>query len=465
MNVLDNGLDSFVKSIKGINSLSTKIDDLQYEFALKEIIISLHHSIETLFKHLISEKSTYLIYKDLDQLFKNMFLPKIKNNYKVNQCNTIEFLDAVQRVLVLYEVDIEENEYNRFVYLNSIRNAITHYEWHFENEIAEHTISLLVSTLFRIYKTNLSGFDSFVVENGLISQVTEMDKNNEMWKFEKLLLLNEKIILSNKEIEILDSNPIEKQKIYSEKQSEVEYIKCRYCNNERFMVTGSLIVNSIQVEYLGKCKYCKIELYESDIHLLNILNVGNNFKRVNLYLHSSLSKLLSCENGIRNDYGQYTEDIRRLFTKHDEILTQKSIIHLKYIIDEIFTFLATKYFEDEIYYYNDVTERLVEDDSGIVELDDILLIEKYLDREEGSNEEELCSLYDKLIINMDNYSFVTGLNSDEIFEKMWDIDYFESYHNAYYHNFNNEEREFEISIRVNFNMSIFKKTVITHMLA
>lgn len=51
MKLLDNGFYLFKKSIKSLNNLEINnryIND-EYEYEIKEIIISLHHSIETLF--------------------------------------------------------------------------------------------------------------------------------------------------------------------------------------------------------------------------------------------------------------------------------------------------------------------------------------------------------------------------------------------------------------------------------
>lgn len=67
MKLLDNGFHSFKKSIKSLNNLDINniyIND-EYEYEIKEIIISLHHSIETLFKHIIREESKFLLYDRL----------------------------------------------------------------------------------------------------------------------------------------------------------------------------------------------------------------------------------------------------------------------------------------------------------------------------------------------------------------------------------------------------------------
>ena len=61
MKILDNGIDSLQKALKKLNIIE-KVDKEKVEFELKDIIINLHHSIETLVKYLIREKNEYLIY-------------------------------------------------------------------------------------------------------------------------------------------------------------------------------------------------------------------------------------------------------------------------------------------------------------------------------------------------------------------------------------------------------------------
>ncbi|WGX76512.1 hypothetical protein QJS64_04975 [Paraclostridium bifermentans] len=69
MNLVDNGLHSFKKVIKSLSELDTYRNTDEYEFEIKEIIISLHHSIETLFKYIIKSESECLIYDKIEDFF------------------------------------------------------------------------------------------------------------------------------------------------------------------------------------------------------------------------------------------------------------------------------------------------------------------------------------------------------------------------------------------------------------
>lgn len=59
MKLIDNGFDSFRKSMILLKDIE-KTPDPDHEFLIKDIILNLHHSIETLFKYII-----YNIDKDL----------------------------------------------------------------------------------------------------------------------------------------------------------------------------------------------------------------------------------------------------------------------------------------------------------------------------------------------------------------------------------------------------------------
>lgn len=68
MNLVDNGLDSLRKALLALFNMDN-IKDSE-DFALKDIIINFHHSIEVLFKHLVSEKNKFLIYENQELIFK-----------------------------------------------------------------------------------------------------------------------------------------------------------------------------------------------------------------------------------------------------------------------------------------------------------------------------------------------------------------------------------------------------------
>ena len=127
MNLFENGKDLLKKTIKKLDNLHKGFDSLEYECRLKDIIINLHHSIETMFKYMIKEKDEFLLYSNCNDIFKGRVLSKF-NTPKKEEIKTIQFLDAVDRVIVLCNIDIVKEDYNKFKTLNEIRNSLTHYE-------------------------------------------------------------------------------------------------------------------------------------------------------------------------------------------------------------------------------------------------------------------------------------------------------------------------------------------------
>ena len=89
------------KTIKKLDNLHKGFDSLEYECRLKDIIINLHHSIETMFKYMIKEKDEFLLYSNCNDIFKGRVLSKFNTPKK---------------------------DYNKFKTLNEIRNSLTHYE-------------------------------------------------------------------------------------------------------------------------------------------------------------------------------------------------------------------------------------------------------------------------------------------------------------------------------------------------
>lgn len=155
MKLLDNGLDSLSKCINNLKHAATMdISDSKYEFTIKEIIISLHHSIETLFKYLIYQKDPFLIFDDLKKYFKNELEKQWNNNIRNTSLNTIQFLDAVNCVLSIYNIKIEKTVYTKIEKLNQDRNALTHYTYSFNDREPENYIALLLPDLFA-FITNL----------------------------------------------------------------------------------------------------------------------------------------------------------------------------------------------------------------------------------------------------------------------------------------------------------------------
>lgn len=96
MKLRDNGLDSFKKAIKKLQQINN-ISPGDYEYEIKDIIISLHHSIETLFKHMIQEQNSLLIYEDIPGYCK-----AVNEGRPTAKIETIKFLGAVQMLITIH---------------------------------------------------------------------------------------------------------------------------------------------------------------------------------------------------------------------------------------------------------------------------------------------------------------------------------------------------------------------------
>ncbi len=81
MKLVYNGLDSFKRALLKVFNIENE-EEQEVEFVLKEIILNFHHSLETLFKHLVQEKNEYLIYENQKEIFEDEAGFKNKNRTK-----------------------------------------------------------------------------------------------------------------------------------------------------------------------------------------------------------------------------------------------------------------------------------------------------------------------------------------------------------------------------------------------
>ena len=191
MNILENGIDSLQKALKKLNNIE-KVDKEKVEFELKDIIINLHHSIETLVKYLIREKNEYLIYEKLDKVFENERIAKESKK------NTIQFLDAINRMVILYEIKISDNDYDKIKDLNEIRNAITHYEINLDIFEIQHLISNILKIMIPIFSNTIRDFNKYLEKIGLNKDIELMYNNDDFLVikelFDFIIILDECLI-------------------------------------------------------------------------------------------------------------------------------------------------------------------------------------------------------------------------------------------------------------------------------
>lgn len=192
MNRFDNGFDSYKKAIRGI--ADRDVD----EYILKDIIINFHHSVEVLFKHILYERDKCLIYQDMDKWINFNFDKRVGVEREKKVGNdieyTISFDDVVRRVIVLYNVPLDEYGYDGFRNLNKIRNSLTHDEIELKRDNVEQIIVSLLTIVNDILRNNLGKeekkqFESFIDSDYFINTFNSLLSENIKWRIITVLNL------------------------------------------------------------------------------------------------------------------------------------------------------------------------------------------------------------------------------------------------------------------------------------
>lgn len=282
MNIVENGIDSFEKAV----SLLMNIDYQDYkknESELKEIIISLHHSIEVLFKYILREENKYLIYEDITLVCKEL-LNNSLNGTKTDfyKFKTITFIEAVNRVLLLEdlkEIKISKEKYNCFEMLNKWRNQLTHYEIDFKTEEIEHKIATLLPILHDIYLKKIPDFNNTLYR--FYYQYSDINKNlykkievGDIDYFNELCLLMCKFTEARNRVEYLDNNKEKIQALYNNKGKEGMYdshYKCPFCGKQLFIRKGCLFRDLSTIIFYGECEYCNINISKYEAAMIEVI--------------------------------------------------------------------------------------------------------------------------------------------------------------------------------------------------
>ncbi|WP_139116786.1 hypothetical protein, partial [Paenibacillus polymyxa] len=312
MKLVENGFHSFKKAINIYKNLST-CDPNEYDYVLKDIILSLHHSIETLFKYIVSSENPYLIFSDLKKIF-TAEIEDIHSNKDKKEAsklgNTIEFLDVVNRTIILKKIKITKSEYNVFKLLNDHRNDITHHEIIFDKDYMEHLLSKLFPLVYKILKENISElFNDGAAQTLIAEDIKAINDDFDNWSirvlFECLNLYNK----SRERTEYLNDNPKSKEAIYnkiSSNSKRIEYISCPFCKEKTFFKRMAILREKNDL-FTGKCEYCELKIdnehayfmlysYSKPIDLedFNIDFLSKNFSNI-LKRESPISESISFE--------------------------------------------------------------------------------------------------------------------------------------------------------------------------
>lgn len=435
MKLLDNGLDSFKKSIHILKDLNTREVDENYEYKLKDLVVSLHHSIETLFKYLIREKNEYLVYEKIEDIFRYEIESKFNTNKKKLVKNTIQFIDAINRVITLYDIDISKEDYDKFKALNDLRNSLTHYEIEFKDKEVEHLITILLPILLSIYGSNIENFKEYAQQNNLYYDVNNITMNTELWTIQRYCNLIKKINKSKDKITFLRENLQERKIIFESKEKNIKYMKCSICDKELFHATGTYILDYEEIKYLGECKYCGFNLDKLDAQFMSLYY--NEFEIANKIFITKMIKVI--KDILESNDEELKNEINIVFSNDSDIIIDIFKYWIGYEIDDIIRIASSKYFEENIYFYNDIFESTVEFSESKVMLE-YNEIKYYLDKED---------LKIQIRKSIDILDSVKTVNSD-IFESLKEYlsTTYLSYHQGSYIDGNGEEHDCEITIEV-----------------
>ncbi|WP_391204437.1 hypothetical protein [Psychrobacillus sp. L4] len=264
MNLIDNGLHSFKKTIEHLKTLDS-LQDIEREYVAKEIVLSLHHSTETLFKYMVKKKNELLIFDNLKEYFMAQ-MNVLKNTGKQDfKGNTITFMEAIQRGAVLNKLELSETQYGSFEHLNSIRNAITHHEYDLTEKQINYLITQVITVVFPIYKEHIPNFSDFVRVNNLNIISDTQVKELHIWKFIRFFTLYKKFIEGKLRIDsIYQSGTFQRRQQQIEKEQYITYHKCPCCEKPFLVKENVIFENMDEKGYTGECLMCEIEFDKED---------------------------------------------------------------------------------------------------------------------------------------------------------------------------------------------------------
>lgn len=172
--MLSNGMDSLKRGFSSYHEFSAAVKDkeqpsLEDYFILKQAVLSTHHGVEILLKHILDQKSEFLIVDEMDATYKSAYKEKIENNYqsvfqtsKANKIHTITYEEALSRVMSICNVDIFIELEKKLRNLNIIRNTLTHAEVVIEDTLIDSVFDGLLINLDVLFRKAIgSAYSTF----------------------------------------------------------------------------------------------------------------------------------------------------------------------------------------------------------------------------------------------------------------------------------------------------------------
>ncbi|MFE5388895.1 MULTISPECIES: hypothetical protein [Bacillus cereus group] len=431
MDLLQNGLHSLKKAINNLKDVDGTSGD-ERELIVKEVILGIHHSTETLFKYLVKNKHDILIYQDLKDYFSkevNRIKGEGTTDFKVK---TITFMEAINRAIVLNESDIEISkvDYDSFERLNSLRNSITHHECNLAGKEVDFLITQVLTIIFPIYKKLIPNFEEYIIKHNLNINGTKQVNNYRIWRFLRHFSLRKKFFESEELISsIRSSNETYVKKLKQIKKEEyIKYHECPSCNQPYFQKEQIFFEAAEEVGYYGHCLLCKLSLNKEDAQYIHM-----TYRSYSAFLESTLAEKTIIQD-LLNDEG-----LVECLNKDDLSVIHKITSHPKtnYIV-EFYAQDFMQYFIGEIleYYVRELNYDAYALDQAAV-VDYILKDSHTVDRLQEDDLEELKKKIENcraININL------------EIFEKVIEEEFI-FYSNTYHPNPHTDEDD-EISIEL-----------------
>ncbi|MGE7674452.1 hypothetical protein ACQKMV_12850 [Lysinibacillus sp. NPDC094403] len=431
MNLIDNGLHSYRKAIHNLKILDEK-SGVERELIAKDIVLSLHHSIETLFKYIVQDTNKLLIYDNLNDYFSMKMNSMIKKGNKTFNGNTISFMEAVQRAIILNSLEINETDYGSIEHLNKVRNAITHHEYDLTGKQINYLITQVISVVFPIYKKLITDFTYYVNEHDLNLIGSTQVKELNVWKFIRYFSLNKKFTEGKKTIERIKNTPGEFQRKEGKIKKEVyiSYHQCPCCSKNFFVKANLVLDDTGEKGYEGNCLMCEISFTKEDSYFLYL--ISKDYDSFLIMGDSIVSDLLDDEDLSTKITQQELKDIKMLYTQENngilEFLTNIYLKNKLYLILENYVDTTVREYDNEIM------------DSGLFGVG--IKKSKEIDRISKEDQMILKKIFENFeILELSKEYYNYALNRDYIYNT------YRSHPNP--HN-DNEEEEIEINLTFTF---------------
>ncbi|GAV11369.1 hypothetical protein [Paenibacillus sp. NAIST15-1] len=158
----ENGIDSLKATYVNIEKMHNLLEGIEH--CLKDCILTMHHSIEILFKSILKDIDESLIFSNRDRYEKAKeaaLKQKKKDVFEVNPTlRTITLFEAVELAENECDLSIPEKYKVLINYLNKIRNQLTHYGIEFDDaEVLKLTVNLQLC-----YEYTINFFKSHIAE-------------------------------------------------------------------------------------------------------------------------------------------------------------------------------------------------------------------------------------------------------------------------------------------------------------